>query len=59
VNAVLPLGICYGRGLWAAFVLGAIAMAIPLGLAIWKRPLRKATTARSAGSLGDIAVAGR
>ena len=61
VNALLPLGICFGRGLWMAFVLGAIAMAIPLGLALWKRPAvaRTSGSSRSAGPLGDIAVAGR
>ena len=59
VNAVLPLGICVGRGLWAAFVLGAIAMAIPLGLALWKRPQPAGRAARASGALGDIAVAGR
>jgi uncharacterized membrane protein len=59
VNATLPLGICFGRGLWAAFFLGAIAMAIPLGLALRKRPARMSAPARGAGSLGDIAVAGR
>jgi uncharacterized membrane protein len=59
VNAVLPLGICLGRGLWAAFVLGAIAMAIPLALALRNRPQRAGTAVRTAGTLGDIAVAGR
>ncbi len=61
INAVLPLGICIGRGLWMAFVLGAIAMAIPLTLAVWKRPQPASSSARVAGSgnLGDIAVAGR
>jgi uncharacterized membrane protein len=60
VNALLPLGICIGRGLWLAFVLGAIAMAIPLVLAVRKGPARAALTpGRTAGSIGDIAVAGR
>ncbi len=59
VNAVLPLGICVGQGLWGAFVLGAIAMALPLGLAIWKRPRTASSPSRASGSLGDIAVAGR
>ncbi len=58
VNAVLPLGICLGRGLWGAFVLGAIAMAIPLGLAIRKRPQSASSPVRASSSLGDIAVAG-
>ena len=59
VNAVLPLGICIGRGLWLAFVLGAIAMAIPLALAIRKGPKTAGSPVRAPGSLGDIAVAGR
>ena len=59
VNAVLPLGICLGRGLWVAFVLGSIAMAIPLILAYRKRPQTAASAPRTSGSLGDIAVAGR
>jgi uncharacterized membrane protein len=59
VNAVLPLGICAGRGLWAAFVLGAIAMAIPLVLAWRKRQQTAASAPHTSGSLGDIAVAGR
>ncbi|MBC7844767.1 MAG: carotenoid biosynthesis protein [Gemmatimonadaceae bacterium] len=59
VAAVLPLGICIGRGLWMAFVLGAIAMAIPLGLAMRKGPRAAGSTSRASGSLGDIAVVGR
>ena len=59
VAAVLPLGICAGRGLWLAFVLGAIAMAIPLGLALRKGPKTVGSPSRAPGSLGDIAVAGR
>ena len=58
VNAVLPLGVCIGRGLWLAFVLGAIAMAIPLALAIRKGPKTAGSPARASGSIGDIAVAG-
>ena len=58
VAAVLPLGICIGRGLWMAFVLGAIAMVIPLVLAIRKGPKTVGIAARTPGSLGDIAVAG-
>jgi uncharacterized membrane protein len=60
VNGVLPLGICFGRGLWLAFVLGAIAMGIPLALALWKRPATAPrSTPRAKGTIGDIAVAGR
>jgi putative membrane protein len=59
VNAVLPLGICIGRGLWGAFFLGAVAMAIPLYLALRKGPKSVGSTARTQGSLGDVAVAGR
>jgi uncharacterized membrane protein len=62
VNALLPLGICFGRKLWWAFALGAIAMAIPLVLALRHRP--QATTrasrgaVRSGGSLPDVVIAG-
>ena len=59
VNAALPLGICIGRGLWGAFVLGALAMAIPLGLALRKGPRAAGSMARAKGTIGDIAVAGR
>jgi len=34
VNALLPLLICVGRGMWGAVLFGAIAMAIPLVLAV-------------------------
>lgn len=60
VNAALPLGICFGRGLWGAFVLGAIAMAIPLVLAVRKGPQTVESSApRAAGARGDVAVVGR
>lgn len=60
VNAVLPLGICAGRGLWGAFILGAIAMLIPLGLALRNRPRTASSSSRATGgSLGDVAVASR
>ncbi len=59
VAAALPLGICIGRGMWLAFVLGTIAMAIPLVLAIRKGPKTVGIAARTSGSLGDIAVASR
>jgi uncharacterized membrane protein len=38
-NALLPLLICVGRGMWWAVILGALAMAIPLVLAVLA-PLR-------------------
>jgi len=34
-NAILPLLICVGRGMWWAVIFGALAMAIPLVLAVW------------------------
>jgi hypothetical protein len=34
VNALLPLLICAGRGMWGAVLFGALAMAIPLLLAL-------------------------
>ena len=58
-NGVLPLGICIGRGLWAAFFLGTLAMAIPLYLALKKGPKLVGSSARPQGALGDVAVAGR
>jgi uncharacterized membrane protein len=59
VNGVLPLGICLGRGMWLAFVLGALAMAIPLALAMRKKPSEYGAQARPSGAIGDIAIAGR
>jgi putative membrane protein len=58
VAAVLPLGICVGRGMWLAFVLGTIAMVIPLWLAIRKGPKTAENPSRAKGPLGDVAVAG-
>ncbi|MEP6991984.1 MAG: carotenoid biosynthesis protein [bacterium] len=34
VNGVFPILICAGRGMWAAVILGILAMALPLGLAL-------------------------
>jgi len=39
VNALLPLLICAGRGMWGAVVFGAVAMAIPLLLSL-RTPMR-------------------
>ena len=35
-NAMLPILICVGRGMWWAVIFGALAMAIPLALAVIK-----------------------
>ena len=59
VAAVLPLGICIGRGLWGAFFLGTIAMAVPLFLALRKGPQAVGSATRPNSAIGDIAVAGR
>jgi putative membrane protein len=34
-NAMLPILICVGRGMWWAVIFGTLAMAIPLLLAVW------------------------
>jgi uncharacterized membrane protein len=34
MNGVFPVLVCAGRGMWSAVVLGSVAMAIPLGLAL-------------------------
>ncbi len=38
VNGIFPILICAGRGMWWAVVLGTVAMAIPLALAVRRRP---------------------
>ena len=51
VNGVLPIAICVKFGMWWAAGLGALAMLVPLLLAVAKRPhagSARATTARSA-----------
>jgi putative membrane protein len=50
-NAVLPLLICVGRGMWWAVLLGGLAMGIPLVLAI----RRGRSTAREGASIGRAA----
>ena len=59
VNGILPLGICLGRGLWGAFFLGTLAMAIPLYLAMRKGTKAVSVPTRPQGALGDVTVAGR
>ena len=38
VNGVFPILICAGRGMWGAVILGSMAMAIPLVLAVAAGP---------------------
>lgn len=52
-NGVLPLLICVGRGLWGAALLGALAMAVPLVLAV-----RRAPNARAVPRVVGVAVNG-
>jgi uncharacterized membrane protein len=51
-NGALPLLVCAGRGLWGALVLGALAMAVPLFLAVRRSPRR---AVRAAPVLGAAA----
>lgn len=46
VNGVFPIAICIRHQLWWAAALGAIAMAIPIGLAIAKPRVARAAIAR-------------
>ena len=50
-NGVLPLLICVGRGLWWAVGLGALAMAVPLALAV-RAPRRGGEASAAAGDVG-------
>jgi uncharacterized membrane protein len=54
-NAVLPLLICAGRGMWWAVALGSLAMAIPLVLAVNGRPRVHAARAAAAHVTGTVA----
>jgi hypothetical protein len=60
VNGLLPIAICLRQDMIWAGVLGFIAMALPLGLALRAgSPARDtATKPRGTVSLGDVAVAG-
>ena len=58
VNGVLPIAICLRNGLWWAAVLGAVAMAVPLALAIRAGSPMRAADAESRRSMGGVAVAG-
>ena len=51
VNGVFPIAICLRHGLWWAATLGAMAMAVPLGLASWAR-MRAPVNARATGRRG-------
>jgi putative membrane protein len=51
-NAVFPLLVCAGRGMWWAVVLGAAAMAVPLALAV-----RRGAPTRAPRAVPEIAGA--
>ncbi|MEO5817567.1 MAG: carotenoid biosynthesis protein [Gemmatimonadaceae bacterium] len=44
VNGVFPILICAGRGMWWAVVLGTVAMAVPLVLAMRRKKPRPSTS---------------
>jgi putative membrane protein len=53
VNGLFPILICVGRHMWAAVILGALAMAIPLVLAM-RRVAHAASSAQlAAATAGD------
>ena len=56
-NGVLPLLICAGRGMWWAVVLGAMAMGIPLALAV-RRTARAPAARREVPHGAGIAANG-
>jgi putative membrane protein len=53
-NAMLPLLICIGRGMWWAVIFGALAMAIPLVLAVLA-PLRAVDERKSLSRMVGMA----
>jgi putative membrane protein len=55
-NGVLPLLICAGRGMWWAVLFGAVAMGIPLVLAV-RRPARASVARREMPRVGRGATA--
>lgn len=56
-NGVLPVLICAGRGMWWAAGLGAVAMAIPLAMAV-RRPARAAWRSAERPRVAGIATNG-
>ena len=56
-NGVLPLMICAGRGMWWAVVLGALAMGIPLALAV-RRPTRSRAARREVPRVAGATASG-
>jgi putative membrane protein len=59
VNGILPIAICVRYGMWWAALLGAIAMLVPLALAIRAgAPATVAAPTRERRTMGDVAVAG-
>jgi putative membrane protein len=58
VNGVLPLLICAGRGMWWAVLFGAIAMAIPLAVAVRGRAGAAATRREMSRVAGRVIASG-
>ena len=56
-NGVLPLLVCAGRGMWWAVVLGAVAMGLPLLLAV-RRPAYATTARRDARRVAGVPANG-
>jgi putative membrane protein len=56
-NGVLPLLICAGRSMWWAVVLGALAMGVPLALAV-RRPARARVAQREIPRVAGAAASG-
>lgn len=58
VNGVFPIAICARHGLWWAAAGGAIAMAVPLALAIGaRRTARRSAPEAERGALGALSLA--
>jgi hypothetical protein len=58
VNGVLPIAICIRHGLTWAWVLGTIAMAVPLALALRGRRAERTVRDVDGASSPAVAVAG-
>ena len=56
-NGVLPILICIGRGMWWAVVLGSLAMAVPLLLAM-RRPSRVPAARREMPRVASVPANG-
>jgi uncharacterized membrane protein len=55
LNGIMPVAICFRDEMWLAAIFGAIAMAVPLALAVWagrRRSLQAARNDHATGVLG-------